>query len=289
MLIVLDFFDVLNMAGIAGLWSVFIAFQYAKLWTDGYDWRDVFKQPRDRLFFDVVAESIDDFRALFDRKKRAEVLERDRERARRRSLAGQGGRRGGRGGGSGTLETRDLRTLSGAHATTVREAERNRDDILRLLETLPKSDREQLADVPSSAEALLHRIEGLALNLADLERKSTPGAAESMEQEIARLEAQANPLDHQASETRIRRLAQLKRERRAVADSEKRKQQIAGKPESCSLALQNMRYDVLRLKTGGQTFAQITLVAERAMSLAQEVDNAVYVADEMAKLKGRRV
>ena len=285
-LIVLDVFDVMNMAGIAGLWSVFIAFQYAKLWTDGYDWRDVFKQPRDRLFFDVVAESIDDFRALFDRKKRAEVRERDRERARRRSLTGQGGRRGG---STGRLEARDLRALPGAHAATVREAERNRDDILRLLETLPKGDREQLADVPSSAEALLHRIEGLALNLADLERKSTPGAANAVEQEIERLEAQANPLDHQASETRIRRLAHLKRERRAVADSEKRKQQVAGKLESCSLALQNMRYDVLRLKTGGQTFAQITLVAERAMSLAQEVDNAVYVADEMAKLKGRRV
>ena len=49
-----------SMLGIAGLWSVFIAFQYAKLWTAGFDWRDVFKQPRDRLFFDVVAESIDE-------------------------------------------------------------------------------------------------------------------------------------------------------------------------------------------------------------------------------------
>ena len=79
---VLAVFGVLNLMGIVGIWSVYLAYQYAKLWTDGFDWRDVFKQPRDRLFFDVVAESIDDFRALFDKKKRSEVLERDRMRAR---------------------------------------------------------------------------------------------------------------------------------------------------------------------------------------------------------------
>jgi hypothetical protein len=41
---------------------------------------------------------------------------------------------------------------------------------------------------------------------------------------------------------------------------------------------------VLKLKTGGQSFQQVTQLAERAMSLAQEVDNAVYVAEEMRKL-----
>jgi hypothetical protein len=50
------------------------------------------------------------------------------------------------------------------------------------------------------------------------------------------------------------------------------------------LALENMRYDVLKLKTGGQSFQQVTQLAERAMSLAEEVDNAVYVAEEMRKL-----
>jgi len=45
-----------------------------------------------------------------------------------------------------------------------------------------------------------------------------------------------------------------------------------------------VRYDVLKLKTGGQSFQQVTQLAERAMSLAQEVDNAVYVAEEMRKL-----
>src|SRR5882762_5371098 len=53
------------------IWTVALAFKYSKLWAAGYDWRDVFRQPRDRLMFDVAAETIDDARALFDDKKRA--------------------------------------------------------------------------------------------------------------------------------------------------------------------------------------------------------------------------
>ena len=65
-------------------------------------------------------------------------------------------------------------------------------------------------------------------------------------------------------------------------------EQAVSKLDSCLLALQNMRLDVLRLKTGGQTFQQITLIAEKAMSLAHDVDSALYVNDEMARLGGAR-
>jgi serine/threonine-protein kinase len=62
------------------IWTVALAFKYSKLWAAGYDWRDVFRQPRDRLMFDVAAETIDDARALFDDKKRAQVRARARSR-----------------------------------------------------------------------------------------------------------------------------------------------------------------------------------------------------------------
>ena len=63
------------------IWTVALAFKYSKLWAAGYDWRDVFRQPRDRLMFDVAAETIDDARALFDEKKRAQVRARSLARA----------------------------------------------------------------------------------------------------------------------------------------------------------------------------------------------------------------
>src|SRR5579862_5604366 len=72
-----------DMFGITAIWSVLMAYWYAKLWADGFDWHDVFKQPRDRLFFDVAAEAIDDAKAIFDKDKRAEL----REKARQARLA----------------------------------------------------------------------------------------------------------------------------------------------------------------------------------------------------------
>jgi len=70
-----------NFLGVTAVWSVLMAYWYAKLWADGFDWRDVFKQPRDRLFFDVAADAIDDARAIFDKNARAGVRERERQRA----------------------------------------------------------------------------------------------------------------------------------------------------------------------------------------------------------------
>ena len=279
---VLAIFGVLNLMGIVGIWSVYLAYQYAKLWTDGFDWRDVFKQPKDRLFFDVVAESIDDFRALFDKKKRTEVLERDRMRARtsNRRLFGA---TSGRPMATSELPAASLGRVSPAYAAKVRDAGRHRDDILRLLETLPKREREQVDEVPATADALYRRIELLAVDLTELDRGFADGDGEKVELEIEQLEAAANPMDPR-SEERIRRLAILKRKRSSLRDLRKKRESQGARFENCVLALENMRYDVLKLKTGGQSFQQVTQLAERAMSLAQEVDNAVYVAEEMRKL-----
>jgi serine/threonine-protein kinase len=279
---VLAIFGVLNAMGLVGIWSVYLAYQYAKLWTDGFDWHDVFKQPKDRLFFDVVAESIDDFRALFDKKKRAEVLERDRLRARRsnRRLFGDSSARPLP---TSEIPAANLARVSPTYAAKVRDAARHRDDILRLIETLPKREREQVDEVPATADALYRRIELLAGDLTELDRGLASDDGDKVEHEIEQLEAAANPLDGR-SEERIRRLSVLRRKLISQRDLKKRRESQSARFENCVLALENMRYDVLKLKTGGQSFQQVTQLAERAMVLAQEVDNAVYVAEEMRKL-----
>jgi hypothetical protein len=85
----------------------------------------------------------------------------------------------------------------------------------------------------------------------------------------------------------VRRLAFLKRQRRTVADLFRRRDELKGKLDSCALALQNMRFDLLRFKAGGQTWQHVTSVAEQAAALAREVDSAVYVADELARVAPR--
>jgi len=279
---VLAIFGVLNLMGIVGIWSVYLAYQYAKLWTDGYDWRDVFKQPKDRLFFDVVAESIDDFRALFDKKKRTEVLERDRMRARssNRRLFGAASSRPM---ATSELPAASVSRVSPPYAAKVRDAARHRDDIMRLIQTLPKREREQVDEVPATADALYRRIELLAVDLTELDRGFAADDGDKVEAEIEQLEAAANPMDGR-SEERIRRLTILRRKLISLRGLLKKRESQGARFENCVLALENMRYDVLKLKTGGQSFQQVTQLAERAMALAEEVDNAVYVAEEMRKL-----
>ncbi len=83
----------------------------------------------------------------------------------------------------------------------------------------------------------------------------------------------------------MKRLAYLKRQRRALRDMSRRREEAAAKLESCRLLLQHMRLDLVRLRTGGGgSYGQVTTVAERAMALAREVDAAVYAADEVRRI-----
>lgn len=282
---VLNLFTGVDFTWFWGIWTVVLAFQYARLWQDGYDWHDVFKQPQDRLFFDVVAEWGDNVRAIWDADKRALVRERARARS-RGSLFGDEPAPAALPASRSASATgrRERLSSAGPYAGTVREARRERDEVLRLYEALPASDKKIVADVPSAASRLYDNIERLAASVAELERNVAPDASEKLEAEIATLEAQANPFDVQASEERVRRLAYLKKQRQAVKDLVARRQRNRERLESCVLALQNMRYDVMRLGTGSASLQNVTQVAEQALALAKEVDNAMYVAEEMRKL-----
>ncbi len=287
-LLVISVFGNSDFFGVLGLWSVYIAFRYAKLWSDGYSWHDVLRQPRERLFADVASEWGDDVQALFDPQKRDRVRERAR---RRRLLAGA------------TVETPAGRLLVGVSqgapaaaplprpmatpegTAAVRAAFAERDEIQRLLEAMPKPERARVAEAGPAAQQLAAKVLGLANRIAELDRDAAPGAAAVLEAEITRLEGEANPLDRAASDERVKRLAYLKRQRRGVTDLARRREQAAGALENCQVALQNLRLDLVRMRTGGGTSpAQVTTLAERALALAREVDGIVGAAGEVARV-----
>jgi serine/threonine-protein kinase len=267
------------------IWGIFMALKYSKLWSAGYDWHDVFREPRDRPFSDVLQEAgehIEDFFNKFSKKKRGKV----RERRRRRRFATPLPRQALPPGNSTSTRPADY----GRYAEQVRRASRDLEEIARIVSALPRSDQSLVEGVVPAAEGLFRRTQSLAAALNASE--PAPGAADRIKEEIASLEAQANPLDVPRSEERVRRLALLKRERRAVADAVRRHDETAAKLESCLLALQNMRIDVLRLRAEGVAGVSqhITLLTERARSLADEVDAVVQVgAEARGSAEGGRV
>jgi serine/threonine protein kinase len=267
------------------LWSIIIAFKYARLWSDGYDWRDVFRQPRDREIMEVIEEAVDYVRAIFNPRVRSRLYE---ERAQRKLAARMTPARLPSGFAASPVPmSYGAAHLSGPQGDRARQAMADRDEILRRLNDLPKAQKEQLGDVSRSAIALADKVQGLALLYEESARQDIGSAREQLEGEISTLENAANPLER-GSEDRVRRLAYLKRQRRALVDAAQRKDTLGNKLETCALALQNMRFDMMRLGASPQMHQHITSLANQALNLADNVDDALFVADEMGRVGSKR-
>ncbi|HMJ17152.1 MAG TPA: serine/threonine-protein kinase [Gemmatimonadaceae bacterium] len=280
------------------IWTVALAFKYSKLWAAGYDWRDVFRQPRDRLMFDVAAETIDDARALFDDKKRAQV--RARARSRGQGLFSpisplpsmqpfQPYPRVNAGGGMGGRTPNPIQAgapgpfADSRYGSAIREAESDHREIHRQLLNMPPDEREQIPEVATSADAVFRKVQQLALSLSDMDRGAGRDSPEAVEKEISTLESQANPLDYNASEGRVRRLAMLRRQRRAIAEVGRKKQEAQGKLDNCRQLLRSMRLELVRFRTGGLNAQPtgLTMVTQQAQSVVRDIG---YLSDANAEL-----
>ena len=254
-------------------WSVWMAWQYSKLWTAGYDWRDVFRQTRDRSLIDLAQETVEEAQSIFDKNKRQQLRARHQQAEQQRALAPPA---------PGAVPAAGSGITYGRFDGVVRQAAQDREEITRSVLSLPRSDQNLVDGVVPAADGLFKRIQSLALASMEQERGVAPEASADLERQIAKLESEANPLEVSASEERVRRLALLKRQRRALAESMRRRDESAAKLESCRLQLQNMRLDILRLRAGGvaEAAAQITQLTMRARALADDVDAAILGVDE---------
>lgn len=284
---------------VTGFWSIGMAVSYSKLWQEGYNWRDVFRQPRDRLMFDVAAETIDDARALFDESRREKV----RARARARGTGGLfepiapiappgfGQRLPGQQGGRMTRSPlpgesnpqRPLLADNSPYGSSLASIRMDRDEIHRQLQTMTKDERAQIPDVAQSSDAIYRKAMQVASILAELDLSDSRDTPEAIEREITKLEALANPLDHGASEGRVRRLAHLKRHRRVVADLVKRRADAETKLESCRNLLRSMRLELLRYRSAGMGGVSngLTMVTQQAQSVVKEMG---YLSDAAAEV-----
>jgi len=278
---------------LTGFWSIGMAVSYSKLWQEGYNWRDVFRQPRDRLIFDVAAETIDDARALFDESRREKV----RERARARSSGGlfdhapPVGRLPGPSGGRMTRsplpgEAGQLQPLpadNSPYGSALASVRMDRDEIHRQLQTMTKDERGQIPDVAQSSDAIYRKAMQVATVLAELDLRDNRDTPDAIEKEITKLEGQANPLEYNASEERVRRLAHLKRQRRVVADLGKRRREAETKLENCRTLLRSMRLELLRYRSSGMTGVAngLTMVTQQAQVVVKEMG---YLSDAAAEV-----
>ncbi len=232
----------------ATLWGSFgLAPQYTKLWQQGYSWRDVLHPPPAR---DALPPSAPPHR---------------KEVAADRSL--------------GTAPRAASDEL-GRWAPQVRQMQADRAAIARLLERLPQSERRLLPDVQGTVEALLVRAAELAQTLNQLDMWVDAGGIARLDQRIRELE---NSNFNAESD---RRLDLLRRQRDALSELVERRKQIEAQFESCVLAMQNVRFDLLRLRSAGVAAAleDLTSATQQAKALSEDVKAAIGAAADVKEL-----
>jgi hypothetical protein len=170
----------------------------------------------------------------------------------------------------------------GSHAVQIEQARSDRAAVMAMLERLPRAERRMLPDVGPTVDQLLERATDLARTLAALERDIDAGSVEKLDARIAAMEREA------ASSDRDRRLALLQQQRQKVAQLIERRDAIAARFESCIIAMQNVRFDLLRLRSSGvaEALGDLTQATQQARALSRDVDAAIVAAGEIRRIAG---
>jgi serine/threonine protein kinase len=279
---------------ITAFWSVMVAWWYAKLWTAGYDWHEVFRQPRDRMFFDVAAESMEGLRGLFNKKARAELRSRRRARelaaaevpgppravARRVTPVPPPSSRAAAVGAdvdeAAKLAPPDV--LNGPYGTAVRRAAADRGAVRDLFDRLGAADRGMLPDVVQTVDNLVKRTASLAGELHRLDHDLAPNALPALDRRIAAAETEPA-----TTPDRERKLALLRRQRATLLDLGNRRASLSSQLESAGLVLQNIRFDLLKLRSSGVQSAleDVASATQEARALSREIGHVLNAADEL--------
>jgi serine/threonine-protein kinase len=165
----------------------------------------------------------------------------------------------------------------GQQVDTVRQARNDREAILKIMERVPASERKLLPDVVVTVDALLRRAEELARMLHGMSADVDEAALTRLEDRIESVKR------HEEGTERERQLSLLERQRQALSDLLTRRRRVEEQIESCVMAMQNVRFDLLRLRSAGvaAVLSDLTNATQQARALSRDVDHAIAAADEI--------
>jgi hypothetical protein len=165
----------------------------------------------------------------------------------------------------------------------IRQVHGDRAAIFKLVERLPPSEREVLTDINETVDGLYKRALDLGRTLHMMDGEMAAGGTSRIDERIAALKAQP------ADEERDRHISLLERQKSTVAQLESRKSQVARHLDSCVLAMQNLRLDLLKLKSSNvsEVMGDITQATQAARALSRNVDNAIAAAGEVKEAMER--
>jgi len=171
--------------------------------------------------------------------------------------------------------------LAGAYGQNVRRAVADRAAVLATVNSLAKADRDMVPDVVPTVTALVDRVASLAQTLHHLDADCSPALVKELEVRIAAVEREpAEAAD------RERRLSLLKRQLVSMTELASRRTRLTGQLDSAGLALQNLKYDLLKLRSSGvqSAIGDVNSATVEARALSREIGHVLEAADELRKI-----
>jgi serine/threonine-protein kinase len=187
-----------------------------------------------------------------------------------------------RGGPAGLLAAPASAQEFGRHASGLEQARADRAAVIAMIDRMSKSERQMLPDIAPTVDQLLERAADLARSLAVLERDLEAGALDRIESRIVALDVEPQSADSQ------RRLALLQQQKEKIVQLEQRRTRLGEQLESSLLAMQNIRFDLLRLRSSGvaEALGDLTQATQQAKALSRDVDAVISAAREVKRLTG---
>ena len=173
--------------------------------------------------------------------------------------------------------------LAGPHGEAVRRAASDRAAVQETLARLAPEERNMIPDVGPTVEALAQRVGSLALTLHRLDADVGGASVALLDARLSalRIEAGSTPTPEQE-----RRIALLDRQRATIGELSERRNVLAGQLESASLALQNLRLDLLKLRSSGlgTAMSDVANATQEAKALSRDIGHAVEAVNEVKRL-----
>jgi serine/threonine protein kinase len=170
--------------------------------------------------------------------------------------------------------------LSGPHGEVVRRAASDREFVKDVITKLGPVEKELLPDVTPTVDALTERVAALAVTLHRLDADVSGASLGQLDQRISALQQESPTAD------RERRLALLQRQRASLHDLLDRRRALANQLESASLALQNLKLDLLKLRSAGvgSALEDVTSATREARALSRDISNLLEAADDVRRM-----
>jgi len=170
--------------------------------------------------------------------------------------------------------------LAGPHGEAVRRAAVDRAMMLDIVGGLRPIEKEMIPDIAPTVDALAQRVGSVATTLHRLDADVSGASLGSLDERIGALATEP------ATAERERRLSLLMRQRSSLHDLLERRRSLANQLESGGLMLQNLKLDLLKLRSSGigSSIEDAASATQEARALSREIGLLVQASDELKNL-----